>query len=111
MLLILFTNGGITHVVAAKDINEIKANGLRFEEAYEFPSIASDMQAMRRLFGASSKEKQAAAATTSESVPQATIDEATAIDLLQKYKSLLDAGVISEQEYQEKKEELLKRKI
>ena len=44
---------------------------------------------------------------TSINVYQSQHTEDDIIDLLQKYKSLLDSGIITEEDFQQKKEELL----
>lgn len=93
ILMIFFINGGITSVVCSKDFQAIRSEGIRFDNDWEHPTIASDIKAIASLF----QSKQA--------LP--SLSEDAKIEILQKYKSLLDAGIISEQEYEAKKAELL----
>ena len=93
ILLIFFINGGIIHIVCSKDIYAIRSEGARFDESYEFPTIASDIQAISSLFHGNRS--------------QTVASEDAKIEALQKYKALLDQGVITKQEYEAKKAELL----
>ncbi len=99
IITICLINGFVTHIICSKDINEIKANGQRFEEPYDCPTIASDIKAISGLFGLQTTSK-----SSSEQVNEAKIVEA-----LQQYKTLLDSGVITQEEYQKKKDELLNK--
>ena len=94
IVLIIFMNECIlTKIICAKDIRAIKQYGARFDETYERPTIASDMREIGALF--------AGKRTTAET------KEPDAIEMLQRYKSLLDSGVITEEEFAEKKKTLL----
>lgn len=93
VLLIFFSNSGITSIVCSKDYRAIRSEGARFDESYEFPTIASDIQAISSLFHGNQS--------------QTVASEDAKIEALQKYKALLDQGVITKQEYEAKKAELL----
>ena len=100
ILPILMINGVITHIFASKDINEIKINGARFDGAPECPTVTSDLTAIASLFNIRISQKKSAIETTVDS----------SIDTLKKYKELADAGIITEEEYQQKKKEILQLK-
>ena len=96
IILIVLINGGVLSIVCAKDHALIRSGGLRFEESYEFPTVASDMKAIGLVFRGK--------------FDNSTGSEEAKIEALQKYKALLDQGIITEQEYSKKKDDLLNQK-
>lgn len=96
IILIFFVNGGVIHIVCSKDFYIIRSTGARLEDCYEHPTIFSDIKAISSLF--------------QPNQTKSFISEEAKIEVLQKYKSLLDQGVITKEEYEAKKAELLNQK-
>ena len=117
---IALINGLITHLICKKDIKNIKTNHARFEEIYDKPTFSSDISAILGIFSAEyqpsqNTPKKASHISYSNDYKEAespkTINftnEENSIEILKKYKQLLDDGLITEEEYQKKKQELLK---
>ena len=93
IIMILLVNGAIIHIVCAKDIAAIRTTGLRFEESYELPTISSDIKVIGSLFN--------------KDFSKAPNSEDSKIEALQKYKALFDQGIITEEEFTKKKDEIL----
>ncbi len=96
ILLLVFINNGVINAVCSKDIRLIRSTGARFEESYQYPTIASDIKAITSLF----QSVQA----------MGLVSENTRIETLKKYKDFLDQGVITQEEFDTKKAELLNQK-
>lgn len=96
ILMIALINGVIVYIVCAKDISAIRTGGLRFEESYEFPTISSDIKVISSLLA---KDTSSAMNT-----------EQTKIETLERYKTLLDQGILTEEEFNHKKNEILNEK-
>lgn len=96
IILIFLVNGGVIHIVCSKDFYIIRSTGARLEEYYEHPTIFSDIKTISSLF--------------QPNQTKSLVSEEAKIEALQKYKSLLDQGVITEEEYATKKAELLNQK-
>lgn len=117
VVVLLLINGAITHIICAKDIREIRTNNQKFNEPYEIASFANDLKAIGELFGAnvsyntSGQYQSTPNSTISENkITEQEISEDKIIELLQKYKLLFDSGVITKEEYQQKKDEILNTK-
>lgn len=116
ILVVCLINNIIIYIVCSKDINLIRSGTERFEEAPEAPTINSDLRAIVSLFNGKPAEYTQVHRTviqpiqTSSSHARSTILEDDKIEILKKYKNLLDMGVITEEEFTAKKAELLNRK-
>lgn len=85
----------IASLVCAKDIRLINEESVRFNnEKFASPTITSDFHAIGMLFGASENS------SSTQNVTDVT-------EALREYKKLLDDGIITEEEFQAKKAELL----
>ena len=96
ILFFTFMRNGIIGAVCSKDIRLIRSTRARFQEDYHCPTIASDIKTISTLFQSFSTAEFAS--------------ENARIQMLQKYKTLFDQGVITKEEYEAKKAELLNRK-
>lgn len=93
ILSIVLNNGLLATIICASDIGNIKDNNARFDEPYENPTIVSDYLAIAALF------------TNKQPVNKIPTNDST--DELYKYKKLLDDGIITEEEFQAKKVEII----
>lgn len=94
----ILTSGAVCKIICSKDIKLIERENLRYENIDDKATISSDLQAIKGIFGVNNTVSANAEATAGN------------IDDLYKYKKLLDDGIISEEEFQEKKNELLNSK-
>ena len=120
MVLVLIISSILISKLCKNDIENIKSNNTRFEEKYENPTISSDIAAILSVFSIEYKTHNKQDQSVHNTAPQSNIKEADAkkdlnftneensIEILKKYKQLLDDGLITEEEYQKKKQELLK---
>ena len=94
IFVVMGINGVFQKLICAKDINTINMTNARFDNPRVLiPKISSDLAIMASLFTNSDKGKSNFADGD--------------IETLQKYKKMLDEGIITEEEFKAKKKELL----
>ncbi len=92
VFLIFILNNTIIKSICSKEVDKILKYGARFDE-----KLSSDIAAIGYLFGGNGSVNTAK-------------NEQSTIETLKSYKDLLDQGIITEEEFAEKKSELLGQK-
>lgn len=109
VILFVLENAIISKIVFAKDCMKIKSSSARYA-APLIPTFSSDIKAIQGVFSPTAPSFDAPSSVTvtvDDTAPSVSVPSGDQEDHLYKYKKLLDDGLITQEDYEKKKNEIL----